>query len=773
MQRLQLYIQDRYDDNKLKMVDLFDDETVEITSTIQDVKDIGKVFSDYSQSFTVPASDTNNKIFRHYYNFNIVEGAYDSRKKVQAEIHINYTPFRRGKIFLVGVKMKMNKPYAYELVFYGNLVSLKDLIGEDELPILSSEPSINSLNHTYDNATVRGGFSTGISYNGDTSALIYPLITPEKRLFYHSGSLAFNPDGNLYVDGDSDNSGRGLQYTDLKPAIKCRYIIDAIESKYGITFTDDFFEDSDAFSNLYMWLSREKGNIVDYTGAVELGNDEVAITTLKSFTQDTLQDMNSTMVNDLLEISVRKVGLLGVFKLHDVFCEITTIDSNNTSPLTIKAIDVVTNQVLGILQTTNGENTRYEGSAGENARILRLSENSFTEDRDYKIKFIVEQRDVAVSFTAKVRHQIIRRRDRKILSYQLHDASGGSTIAPTYTLDLSYHLPKMKVIDFLTGLFKMFNLTAYYIDDYGDAEFGKIKVAPLDNFYQDAINNPLKGMIDIDKYLDVTEHQVNAAIPYSSIKFSYEETDVLLMSEHLASFGEVFGDSEYKPTVTIENGVVRPAFDMGKPYEIKVPFSHFKYERLLDLSDNSDTLIQWGYAAGGEFDTTDDTPPKGNYDTRQVKPLLFYGIRETNLPDAIAFRNGDNTTTSITDYWRPSNSNEDGNTYTPPAYSLNFDIEYDEWQGKIYDGTDPDIPETSNSLFKLFYKNYIESAFNAQKRLFIVTAYLPPNILVNYRMNDQIKIQDKVFRINSITTNLNTGKTKLELLNIFSNEIVE
>jgi hypothetical protein len=57
--------------------------------------------------------------------------------------------------------------------------------------------------------------------------------------------------------------------------------------------------------------------------------------------------------------------------------------------------------------------------------------------------------------------------------------------------------------------------------------------------------------------------------------------------------------------------------------------------------------------------------------------------------------------------------------------------------------------------------------------MFKVTAYLPPNILINYRLNDQIKIQDKIFRINSITTNLMDGKSELELLNIFSNEIVE
>ena len=52
--KVQLYIEEQ-------RVDLFSDETIEINSSIQDFRDIGKIFSDYTQSFNVPASDTNNK----------------------------------------------------------------------------------------------------------------------------------------------------------------------------------------------------------------------------------------------------------------------------------------------------------------------------------------------------------------------------------------------------------------------------------------------------------------------------------------------------------------------------------------------------------------------------------------------------------------------------------------------------------------------------------------------------------------------------------------
>ena len=55
MQTVQLYIEGT-------RVDLFKDENINLTQTIQNVRDIEKVFTDFSKSFTIPASKTNNKV---------------------------------------------------------------------------------------------------------------------------------------------------------------------------------------------------------------------------------------------------------------------------------------------------------------------------------------------------------------------------------------------------------------------------------------------------------------------------------------------------------------------------------------------------------------------------------------------------------------------------------------------------------------------------------------------------------------------------------------
>jgi hypothetical protein len=725
MQRLQLYIEDTSTNpTTYPLVDLFDDENIQLTSTIQDVKDIGKVFTDYSQTFSVPASETNNKIFRHFYNYHITGNAFDSRKKRKAKLHINYAPFREGKIFLNSVNMKNNKPYSYEIIFYGNTVSLKDLIGDDELTDLTY---LQNYNHEYTDAIVKDGFANGLNLNSQTNSIIYPLITSKKRLFINSDANAdifFNSSGNLYHDSvGTPDATIGLEFTDLKPAIRLMHIIEAIENRYGISFTRDFFTaelengspKNPAFYNLYLWLSNVKGEFDEqddiklfehqaktseyslnttYTGFGAFINQDIPEVTF----QDDIVEITKSAGSDEYKIAFRVLyGYQAEFDI--IFTELDS-NGNEIAEFVTKPGNVEFNISGGFFI---GYYTAFESSSNAGTRRFKAKVKT------NKFNFITPILHVIKDSGATPVLEAYSRPDFP-MSFSL-DFSGNNR---------NYLIPDMKIIDFLTGLFKMFNLTAYYIDDEGDDGYGKIYVDTLDNFYADAVNNKLGGLIEIDKYVDSSQHTVDSLLPFTDIEFKYEEN----------------------------------------------------------------TLIQWGYSAGGDFNAnTGLTPPTGDYDSLDIKPLLFYAIRETGLPvPSVANDNRDGrinwimggSASFVDSYWRPSNSNETGNSTTPPAYTLNFDAEFDEWQKINYSELPAPYDDLeSQSLYYVFYKNYVESVFNPLKRMFKLRAFLPPNIIINYRLNDQIKIHDKIFRINSITTNLMTGESELELLNIFSNEIVQ
>ena len=81
MRQVVLYIKDN--SGNYQLTEMFKDETITITSKLQDVRDISKVFTDFSQPFTIPASKENNKILQHWYNFNIdVEKNIAKKKKI-------------------------------------------------------------------------------------------------------------------------------------------------------------------------------------------------------------------------------------------------------------------------------------------------------------------------------------------------------------------------------------------------------------------------------------------------------------------------------------------------------------------------------------------------------------------------------------------------------------------------------------------------------------------------------------------------------------------
>ncbi len=754
MNKVLLYIKDS--DGNFQEVDLFEDETITITSKIQDIRDISKIFTDFSQSFTLPASKKNNKIFKHFYNYNISEGAFDDRKKVDAIIDINYIPFREGKIFLNGVKMKDNSPFAYNITFFGNTVTLKDLLGDDELESLTWLDNFE-YEYTSPNTKTRltGNLNQTVNSVVKYDPIVVPLLTHTKRLYVDTrnpeGHNADTLAGNLYYHNNSHSEDVALRFEDLKPALRLIYVIEAIEEKYpDIRFTRDFF-DSEAFigdgtttnRGLYMWLSREKGRIGGEGGqSIE--------TTLKNFSYSSGDQLNTfegtfnfsdsgADTDSLLTTNSFSTGLKPrVYRYTKL--DLSTI--NTTSGFySIKIIDTLDNNAILLNE---------EDLSGDQTVTLTMSRQ--TTSVLYGLKFLVTSEGGFQSeFTLRIR-QITEN------GYSTSTTKDGTFVPDNITATASglvkptERLPKLKIYDFLTSIFKMFNLTAYYVDDRNDADYDKIRVLPLDEYYSD---NP--SIFDITKYVESSESDVESTIPFSEIEFKNKEPKTLLMLQHKEAFNEVFGDAIYKPQNV----------DRGKPYKVESKFEHFKFERIKDVNpsgnfaaNNGLTNSQWGYSAGDNFKPdASSTPKTGNYDSVLMSPAIFYCIKITGLSGDGRLNWNGVSHEALGSYWKPSNTVESGSTSTAPDFTINFDDEEDEWNLTNYGGT-------TNSLFKKFYQTYIEDIFNPKKRTFKLTAHLPNRVLLNYKLNDRFQVGDKVFTINSINTNLRTGESELELLNV-------
>ena len=690
MQNIQLYIEGN-------RMDMFKDESVSLTQTIQNVKDIAKVFTNFTKTFSLPASKGNNKVFEHYYNYDIVDG-FDARVKKNSTIELNYLPFEKGKIKLEGVDMKNNKPYAYRITFFGNTVDLKDVLGDDTLQALGW---LDNFKKPYSSAGIYTGLVSGYDITVDavsyTKAIIAPLITHTTRLYYDSvNHTAEYPDpdgGNLYPHSSGGGSHHhGVYYGELKYAIRLHLIIKAIEEQYPeLEFTTDFFNTSnDAYYGLYMWLHRKKGGVNDpnqvlqYEEYVDFGLD-------------------TTMTN------VTAQG-------EEIIVTGHTTGNKLSTTLNIRPNSAETSRYE--VEVTRDGSTFATGSAENSDLQLDMNLPNGT----YKVLLKVTEEFV---FGETGVENAVDWEFSDLLVPESHTFDVTQfTVPAEFEFLPTKQIPTMKVIDFLTGVFKMFNLTAFVQDD------GKIKVQTLDSFYSGGTS------YDISEYVDIDSSQVDIALPYREIQFQYKGlgTKLALQHEQLSNSGIGWGTLEYNANSgeNLDGGI----------YTVEAPFEHMKYERLRDGNSTTTTTIQVGWCV-------DD-----NDDAYIGEPILFYPIYQQNQDD-IRFLTGQDTGQQTTnDYYIPSNSFALSSSTS--AININFNAELNEWTS---DNTFTD------TLFDDYYTTYITDVFDIKRRLSKYKAFLPLKILRNYTLADKFVVNNRSYKINSITTNLGTGESEVELLN--------
>ena len=701
MRRLQLYI-------GTERVDLFKDETVSLTQTIKNVKDLAKVFTEFTQTFSVPASSVNNKIFQHYYNFDISNG-FDARKKADARLELNDLPFKDGKIALQGVELKNNVAHTYKITFFGNTVNLKDILGDAQLSSLSFS---DYYNRDYDFATVTSVMEAGVT------PFIVPLITHTNRLIYNGVAHAvFNPEDTINnIAAHNADTQNGVEWNQFKYAVRLQTIIDAIETKYNIAFSNDFFNNvnNEQFATLFMWLHRKSGS-VDRPTQVEVIQTKLQDLIVKTGSDEKI----STVQNGIITVNAPIGVTPATFKLElDPFDNAVTYN-----------VQVLKNggTVIGELNGVQGDQT-LNISAGANG----LEDNS---------TYLIQFSGVGLSFAINAIDVTISWIDgfNNTFGSDTYHNEFAFTTSDVFEFNIVEQLPKMKIIDFLSGLFNMFNLTAYVND------VGTIVVRTLDSYYLDSTQ-----VYNIDKYLDTTKSTSDVALPFNEISFSYKGLGTLLAKQFEQLTNSGWGSLSY----TLNGGIYDAP---SEPYKIELPFEHMQFERLYDAgqSTTTSTDIQWGYSVNE------------NLQSYIGEPLLFYAIGIVN-GDPIRIRNtADSAVEDITDYVIPSNSQ----ALSPSTnkFNIHFQNELNEYLANepTGGGFAPVSPalQFTDTLFETEYKEYIQDVFNFRRRLLKVTAYLPMKVYYNLKLNDLIELGQDRYKINSMKTDLTTGKTEFELLN--------
>ena len=666
MNSVEIYIKVQ---DEFKRIDLFKDETITLNSSIQNINDLSKVFTDFSQSFTIPASK-NNQIIFNYWNDNAVNDGFDHRIRYDAFIELNTIPFRLGKIQIEKANEKKNRLESFTITFYGNTKQIKDLFKEDELSTLD----YSSLNHTYNYANVVGRVDGSI-----LDDVRYPIIGANKRYEYLTGTA-----NDVTIGGSLTQS---IVYSNLFPAISVSKIFELIQAKYNLNFTGVFLS-STYFTELYLYCKNSE-NLINFTPPALINWTSVSAT---------FPELNLTTDKYYLKWTLADNTTPAFFQETKV--QIIPTNSAIQYKLVVRIFNSPGYNDGDVLMT-------FDGLIGTTDNVIFSANNVFAPFNAY-YTFEVESA-TPMTFNAVMTNQKI---GTGAWGFE-HRTGYSATMSTSNTINIQTYVPKIKIIDFFTGIIKMFNLTIIPTNE------NTFELLPLDFFYG------FGNYIDINKYVITDNIDIERPKLFRKLSFKHEKSDNILNDAFRNLFNRDYGDLDYQDLMSNESS----------SYEIKTPFEDIMWEKTTGYDFVTATLIDKNQAA------------------YKPKPILMYMNDNAGLSTPIKFYDGGGYN-NISTYRKFSNElNVGGN-----IVSLNWGAEQSVNNVNAI---------ADNSLYNLWYRSYIEQLYNLRTRVVKLKTKLPQTMLADIKMNDKIIFKDKKYTINNFTTNLTNGEVDFELLTDF------
>jgi len=733
---VQIYI--KYIDDNYYLLDLDPKENINFKLTAKDLNDITKIFSPFTQSFKIDATDKNKRLCGFIGNEKIQR--INNAGEFDALIYISGFLFQSGKLSFDETDYEFKDQKQFKTNFASNLTSLTDKLGNSTIQDLfqSEDGSFDSLVQAEWNTSMLkqrlAGVKASVLSNGITFKYGIPFI-PTNRVWGYDDNLAI-VDNIKYTP--TANSYNRILLNEVRPAVNYMSIMEHLLLKIGVPITCPLFNKPE-LKDLMVWCSSEK-LVVDsaigyllpswqdyYSYRYDVKNQAPLLPkwTLSNLVNGVLKikrnlaDASSFIVwQNGFDIKLIFNGLLGIenpetkIKVELKRQDGSLIDSQeiNTNTYIFRIYDDGSN---GNLLDSNGELFfKFE--------ILPIN----------LLKWDSITVEVFQEFNLKMAFLFYKAKYSQTLqNYTNSSLLGGNN------LNIITTLPKMKCVDFLKSFFKMFNIA---VISTGKNDQSMYWLTP-DNIKE--YNKPYsKRIVDYTQFTNVASVTKKKGNQYNQYVFSHKDSKYY---DAVYGNGTKFGELKY------------PAIAPTKPtkFEVKTDYSIMK---------QSDT--PFGHPAPVKmcFGFSKETPEVQANGSNQYKPVyeeftLFY-MNSKAL-------NGENIGVE---------KNATQNDFIQGILEASFKCS----NGKLLSFGAENIE--TDSLYSNYYDDFIELLLkpNTYKSEFTLT--LPPNeiflnfanlkagesnIPTGFRPQNEIIIGEQRYQLVDATIELTTGKTKLSLLN--------
>ena len=697
--------------------DLYEDEDLPLTLSVDDFKNVAEKVQSYSKAFNLPSTKRNNRIFNAIFEVTRSDDGviFNAYKKTKCVLKQDGFILFEGYLRLLDVTDKEGE-ISYNVNLYSEVIALADTLKDRAFRDLDFTELTHAYNKSEIKASWEGSYGSGVTYtNPDTSGfrnastVKYPFVDWNNQFI-----LADNPAGGA---GPTDGNPQlpSLE-TAFRPFINIKYLVERIFEATPFTFSSDFFNTTN-FDDLYMdfnWGADNTPNLTD----VNVFDASIDPQATQSFATTSYTNLN-------LDIWYFPTGSGTQVSFVPPNYNITTNRITSTS----------SNEQYDISNTYGLRNT-----SGSNATIeCRWLKNSTTEI-NYTSQVLSPGQ--VWQWSGNISENLVNAGDT--LEAQFRASAGSSIIQFIATSGVSFPNAIFSVNnlninnnvilqtlrgelgqwDFLKGLITMFNLVTLVDEDNPN----NIIIEPYSDVF---INNPDSVQLNWTDKIDVSEMKLTPLTDLNKktiFKFVEDDDDYSFNQYKNLVGGHLYGSKKFNA------GNEFNILD-GEEEVIAEPFAATVVKPLMDNFPE--------FITPAIYAMTEDLESEGF----ENSPRIMYnnGIKSTGASYYIPPQNG-LTSENQTNFLQFSHLSELPTvTSNPPALTDTVDFHFGDCQLTQGAGA-----PTANNLYSMYWSPYYNELYNPNTRIMTLKVNLTPADINTFKFNDTVYIKNRVFRVNKI-----------------------
>jgi len=706
-------------DNGQVILDLYEDEDLPLTLSVDNFKNVAEKVQSYSKAFNLPATKRNNKIFDQIFEITRSDDGviFSPYKKSECVLKQDGFTLFKGYLRLLDVTDK-NGEISYNVNLYSEVIALADFLKDSDFRDLD----FTELSHDYNKTQIKYSWNvsgTGITYtNPNTSGfrnaystVKYPFVNWNNQMLIANGSTGSNATLN--------NPELTALEQAFRPFINIKYIIERIFENTPFTFTSIFFDTTD-FKKLYMDFNWGSGNAPETSETTVEGGYFVGSAS-----------------------NYAPNGSYGNLQLTYPSGNLATVD-----------YDTTTNKI-----TATQDNTEYNISYSYEIDIVNVSP-----DPSYSARWLITRAAGGTEEVNLIPIQTITANQTITFSGTLSEIlNNGDTLEPQFYSSWTstnsivqgfdgvspQPLSTASVVivknllsvtsetilqtlrgetgqwEFLKGLITMFNLVTMPDEDNPN----NIKIEPYSDIF---ITSADSTELNWTEKVDISEMKLEPLTDLNRktiFKFVEDEDDFAFTNYKNQVGGHLYGSKKYN--AGNEFNILE-----GLDEIVAEPFASTVIKPLFDNLPQFITPALYSYNADDDTSEGFDNSPRIMFDN---------GIKSTGASYYIPPQNGLSSENQSQFLQFSHLSDVPTITTIPPVATDTRDFHFGECQLLTGVGN-----ATANNLFNIYWLPYYSELYNPNTRIMTIKVNLSPADINTFKFNDTVMIKNRVFRVNKI-----------------------